>query len=68
MKREGNSMKREYQVDPAHSSALFTVRHMIITNARGAFGGIQGKVSYDAEDVQSTRDATHILKAPSFSM
>jgi polyisoprenoid-binding protein YceI len=47
-------MKREYRIDPAHSSALFTVRHMMITNVRGAFSGIQGNVSYDPDDVQST--------------
>lgn len=46
-------MKREYRIDPAHSSAQFTVRHMMITNVRGAFSGIQGNVSYDPEDVQS---------------
>ncbi len=47
-------MKREYKIDPAHSSAQFTVRHMMITNVRGAFSGIQGNVSYDPDDVQST--------------
>lgn len=47
-------MKREYTIDPAHSSAQFTVRHMMITNVRGAFSGIQGNVIYDPDDVQST--------------
>lgn len=48
-------MKQEYRIDPAHSSAQFTVRHMMITNVRGAFSGIQGSVSYDPDDVQSTK-------------
>jgi len=47
-------MKQEYRIDPAHSSAQFTVRHMMISNVRGAFSGIQGNVSYDPENVQAT--------------
>lgn len=47
-------MKQEYRIDPAHSSAQFTVRHMMISNVRGAFSGVQGNVSYDPDDVQST--------------
>ena len=47
-------MKREYKIDPVHSSAQFTVRHMMITNVRGAFSGIQGNVTYDQDDVQAT--------------
>ena len=30
-------MKTTYTIDPAHSGAHFTVRHMMITNVRGAF-------------------------------
>ncbi|HWC96334.1 MAG TPA: YceI family protein [Candidatus Sulfopaludibacter sp.] len=48
-------MKNEYKIDPAHSSAQFTVRHMMITNVRGAFSGIQGTVSYDPNDVSSSK-------------
>ena len=53
-------MKREYRIDPAHSSAQFTVRHMMITNVRGAFSGIQGNVTYDPESVQSTAMSVEI--------
>jgi polyisoprenoid-binding protein YceI len=36
-----------YQIDPAHSSAQFVVRHMMITNVRGGFSGVQGTIEYD---------------------
>ena len=36
-----------YKIDPAHSTAQFVVRHMMITNVRGAFSNIQGSVTWD---------------------
>jgi polyisoprenoid-binding protein YceI len=43
-------MKTTYTIDPAHSGAHFTVRHMMITTVRGAFRNIKGTVVYDAEN------------------
>ncbi len=43
-------MKTTYKLDPAHSTAQFVVRHMMITNVRGGFSGVQGKVVYDPEN------------------
>lgn len=43
-------MKATYKIDPAHSSASFVVRHMMITNVRGTFSGVQGSVDYDPEN------------------
>ena len=37
-------MKTTYTIDPAHSSAQFTIRHMMISNVRGGFSGIKGTV------------------------
>src|SRR6266478_1664857 len=37
-----------YTIDPAHSSAQFVVRHMMITNVRGAFSNVQGRIAWDA--------------------
>jgi len=52
-------MKTTYEIDPAHSSAQFIVRHMMITNVRGGFSSIKGTVVYDAENPSlSTVDAT----------
>jgi polyisoprenoid-binding protein YceI len=49
MKKE-NPMKTSYKIDPAHSTAQFSVRHMMITNVRGRFNNVQGTVVYDAEN------------------
>ena len=43
-------MKTTYKIDPAHSSVHFTVRHMMVTNVRGAFSSVQGTVTYDPDD------------------
>lgn len=56
-------MKATYKIDPAHSSALFTIRHMMITNVRGSFSGVQGTAVYDPENpgdstLEATVDAT----------
>jgi polyisoprenoid-binding protein YceI len=47
-------MKTEYKLDPAHSSAQFTVRHMMITNVRGGFSGLQGTAVYDPQDLAAS--------------
>lgn len=43
-------MKTTYQIDPAHTKAHFIVRHMMITNVRGAFSNVTGTVIYDPEN------------------
>jgi polyisoprenoid-binding protein YceI len=51
-------MKTTYQIDPAHSGAQFSVRHMMVTNVHGGFKKIQGTVVYDPENpVNSTVNA-----------
>ena len=48
-----------YQIDPAHSQASFTVKHMGISNVNGRFGGIAGTVILDEKDLaKSTVNAT----------
>ena len=47
-------MKTTYKIDPAHSSAHFIVRHMMITNVRGGFTSVQGTVVYDPEDLSGS--------------
>jgi polyisoprenoid-binding protein YceI len=58
-------MRITYQIDPAHTSAQFTVRHMMITNVRGGFSRVDGTVVYDpdnpaASSVEATIDANSI--------
>ena len=47
-------MKTTWKIDPAHSSAQFVVRHMMITNVRGGFSGLQGTVVYDPADLNAS--------------
>jgi polyisoprenoid-binding protein YceI len=43
-------MQTTYKIDPAHSTAQFVARHMMITNVRGGFSGVEGTVVYDSEN------------------
>jgi polyisoprenoid-binding protein YceI len=70
-----------YDIDPAHSGALFKVRHMMISNVRGEFKRVAGTVDLDEENpsnssIDVTIDAASIstheekrdehLKSPDF--
>jgi polyisoprenoid-binding protein YceI len=70
-----------WNLDPVHSIAEFKVRHMMISNVKGQFAGISGKLNYDETDiakshVEATIDASSIstgdaqrdahLKSPDF--
>ncbi len=48
-----------WKVDPAHSAAQFSVRHMGISTVRGAFTKVSGSVQYDpADPTKTTIEAT----------
>jgi len=52
-------MKNTYQIDAAHSSVQFSVRHLMVSNVKGTFSGVTGTVVYDpAEPAQTAIDAT----------
>jgi polyisoprenoid-binding protein YceI len=70
-----------YDIDPAHSGAHFSVRHMMISNVKGEFSKVAGTVTFDpdnpaASQVEATIDATSVhtrdeqrdghLKSPDF--
>ena len=51
--------KLKYQIDPAHSSAQFSIRHLMISNVRGEFSKLSGAIVYDSEHPeQSSVDVT----------
>ena len=77
----GRADAAAWEIDPAHSSAQFSVRHLAVSNVRGEFGKVSGTVDYDAKDpskakVEATIDAASIntrdekrdghLKSPDF--
>lgn len=37
----------DYQVDPAHSTVTFAIKHLGISEVRGGFTNFTGKISYD---------------------
>src|SRR5258708_6716978 len=49
------SFAAEYTIDSAHSSAVFSVRHMMVSNVKGQFSKMTGKVSYDPKHVATTK-------------
>jgi polyisoprenoid-binding protein YceI len=58
-------MKTTYKIDPAHSSAQFSVRHMMVTNVRGGFRSVNGAVEFDptnpaGSSVEAVIDAASI--------
>ncbi len=70
-----------WRIDTAHSSAAFTVRHMMVSNVHGRFGKVEGTIVYDGKNIsgvqaEATIDATTIttenekrdahLKSPDF--
>ncbi len=49
------AQESKWRIDPLHSGAHFSVRHMMISTVRGEFTGVTGSVTYDPKD--PTRDA-----------
>jgi polyisoprenoid-binding protein YceI len=71
----------EWNIDTAHSTAGFTVKHLMVSTVPGSFGKVTGKITYDPKNpatlaVDATIDASTIttnnerrdthLKSPDF--
>jgi len=61
----GTAETLTWQIDPNHSSALFSVRHMGISTVRGVFEKTTGTVSFDPADpaktsIEATIDANTV--------
>lgn len=48
------SAARVWEIDPAHSSAQFSVRHMMISNVKGEFTRVTGRVHYDPAAIEKS--------------
>ncbi|MEO5930074.1 MAG: YceI family protein [Candidatus Kapaibacterium sp.] len=44
-----------WNIDPSHSQVQFTVRHMMISNARGRFEEFTGTVEFDPEHLENLK-------------
>lgn len=52
-------MVTTYQIDPAHSLANFSVKHMMVAKVNGGFKNISGKFLYDSNKIdQSSVEVT----------
>jgi polyisoprenoid-binding protein YceI len=54
-----------WKIDPLHSSAQFSVKHLMISTVRGQFGGVKGTIVYDpknpaAATVEATIDCSTV--------
>ena len=45
----------QWRIDPSHSAAKFSVRHMMVSTVRGRLGRISGTIEYDGKDVRSVK-------------
>lgn len=45
----------EWNIDTSHSSATFTVRHMMVSNVPGQMSGVKGKVEFDGKNVETIK-------------
>jgi polyisoprenoid-binding protein YceI len=50
----GFSQVETWKIDPMHSAAQFSVRHLSISTVRGEFRKLSGTVAYDAADPSKT--------------
>ena len=48
-------MTTTWNLDPAHSTAEFKVKHMMITNAKGQFTGLTGALTLDEGDIANSK-------------
>jgi polyisoprenoid-binding protein YceI len=48
-----------WTIDPAHTSAQFAVRHMMVSTVRGTLGPVKGTAEWDGKDIRTLKvDAT----------
>lgn len=56
-----------WTIDPGHSIAAFTVRHMLVANVRGEFDGPTGTVAFDPARLADTLKVRAVLDARTIS-
>jgi polyisoprenoid-binding protein YceI len=45
----------KWTLDPTHSELQFKVKHLMITNVTGQFGGLSGEIESENEDFKNTK-------------
>jgi polyisoprenoid-binding protein YceI len=54
---------KTWQIDTAHSSAQFSVRHMMVTNVRGQFSNVTGSIVFDPDNLAASKISASIETA-----
>jgi len=49
-----SAQMESWRIDPQHSSAQFSVRHMMISTVRGQFGAVNGTIAYDRTNPENS--------------
>ncbi len=50
-----NAASDEWTIDPMHSAAHFSIKHMMISTVRGGFGKVTGTVNYDGKNLAKAK-------------
>ncbi|HUR36808.1 MAG TPA: YceI family protein [Terriglobales bacterium] len=56
----------EFKIDPSHSAANFTVKHMLISTVHGRFSSVSGTIVFDEKD-PSKCSVDAVIKADSIT-
>lgn len=48
-------MTTKYLLDPSHSNANFSIKHMMISKVKGSFERLSGTFTYDPQNLESSR-------------
>ncbi len=59
MSDTATTTRRTWTIDPAHSEAQFTVRHMMFAKVRGHFPKLSGTIEIDPQDI--SRSAADVM-------
>ncbi|MFO0575808.1 MAG: YceI family protein [Polyangia bacterium] len=51
----GRAHAAAWEIDPSHSGAQFSVRHLMVSNVRGEFGKVTGTIEYNDKDPSKSR-------------
>jgi polyisoprenoid-binding protein YceI len=59
----GMARATTYDIDPAHTTAEFVVKHMMVSNVHGTFKDIKGTVDYDEKNPANSKVNVEIATA-----
>lgn len=53
--RSASAEPEKYDIDSAHSAANFSIKHLMISNVKGAFTKVKGVVEYDEKNPKDSK-------------